>query len=133
MRYLKLEEQKYIENKGDVLACKAYHLMFPEGRESICNDGIKEIDNKQWEIFWVSKETEKAYYGTPAEGLGLMNCMILKEDTREFLPEEIETLEKQYYSLGSMMTGEIRQTQKIKIEPIKSKWEGKEGAINETT
>lgn len=120
MKYIKPEN--YIENKGDVLASKAYHIMFPEGRESICNDGIKPIDNKQWEIFWVHKETEKAYYGTPAEGLGLMDCMILKEDTREFLPEEIEALEKQVYSIGGMFSGEIRQTQQIKIEPIKSKW-----------
>lgn len=120
MKYLK--PKKYIENKGDVLACKAYHLMFPEGRESICNTGIKEVDGKHWEIFWVSKETEKAYYGMPLEGLGLIDCMILKEDTREFLPEEIETLEKQCYSLESMFTEETRQVQKIKIEPIKSKW-----------
>lgn len=125
MKYISLENQEYIENKGDVLACKAYHLMFPEGRESICNDGIKPIDNKQWEIFWINKETEKAYYGTPAEGLGLMNCMILKEDTREFLPEEIENLEKQVYSIGGMFSGEVRQTQKIKIEPIQSKWKGR--------
>lgn len=121
MKYKKPEN--YIENKGDVLASKAYHIMFPEGRESICNDGIKPIDNKQWEIFWIHKETEKAYYGTPAEGLGLMDCMILKEDTREFLPEEIKALEKQVYSIGGMFSGEIRQTQKIKINPIQSKWE----------
>lgn len=113
MRYKKPES--YIENKGDVLASKAYHIMFPEGRESICIDGIKEINNKQWEIFWIHKETKDAYYGTPAIGLGLMDCMILKKDTREFLPEEIESLEKRYYSLG-------KRTQKIKIEPIKSKW-----------
>lgn len=121
MKYKKPEN--YIENKGDVLASKTYHIMFPEGRESICNDGIKPIDNKQWEIFWIHKETEKAYYGTPAEGLGLMDCMILKEDTREFLPEEIKALEKQVYSIGGMFSGEIRQTQKIKINPIQSKWE----------
>lgn len=114
--------EKYIENKGDVLACRAYHIMFLEGIESICNDGIKPIDNKEWEIFWINKKTEKAYYGTPAEGLGLMDCMILKEDTRDFLPEEIEALEKQVYSLEGMFSGEIKQTQQIKIEPIKSKW-----------
>ena len=119
MKYIKPEN--YIENKGDILACKAYHIMFPEGRNSICNDGIKEIDNKQWEIFWVNKETEKAYYGTPAEGLGLMDCMILKEDTREFLPEEIEALEKQCYCLEGVISGNPRPIQKIKIEPIKPK------------
>ena len=43
MKYIKPEN--YIENKGDVLACRAYHIMFPEGRDSICNEGIKEIDN----------------------------------------------------------------------------------------
>lgn len=120
MKYI--EPKNYIENKGDVLACYAYHKMFPDGRESICNEGVQRINNKQWEIFWINKETEDAYYGTPAEGLGLINCMILKKDTREFLPEEIEALEKQYYSIGSMMTGEIKQTQQIKIEPIKSRF-----------
>ena len=120
IRYVKPKD--YIENKGDVLACKAYHIIFPEGRDSICNDGIREIDNKQWEIFWINKETEKAYYGTPAEGLGLMDCMVLKEDTREFLPEEIEELEKRVYSLGGMFSGNVRQVQPIKIESIKSKW-----------
>lgn len=120
MKYRKPEN--YIVNKGDILACKAYHIMFPEGRESICNEGIQNIDNKQWEVFWINKETEKAYYGMPAEGLGLIDCMILKKDTRDFLPEEIKALERQQYSLESMLTGEIRYTQKIKIEPIKSKW-----------
>lgn len=120
MKYI--EPKNYIENKGDVLACRAYHKCFPEGRNSICNEGIQEIDNKQWEIFWINKETEKAYYGTPAEGLGLVNCMILKEDTREFLPEEIEKLERQYYSMEGVHTGRTKCVQKIKIEPIKSKW-----------
>lgn len=109
------EPKNYIENKGDILACKSYHKMFPKGIESICNEGIKEIDNKQWEIFWIHKETKDAYYGTPAEGFGLIDCMILKKDTREFLPEEIDSLEKRYYELAGM-------TQKIKIEPIKPKW-----------
>lgn len=116
------EPKNYIENIGDVLACYAYHKIFPEGRKSICNEGIQEIDNKQWEIFWINKETEDAYYGTPAEGLGLMNCMILKEDIREFLPEEIEKLEKQSYSLEGMISGKTRYIQPIKINPIISKW-----------
>ena len=119
MKYI--EPKNYIENKGDILACKAYHKIFPKGRESICNNGIKEIDNKQWEIVWIYKETEKAYYGTPAEGLGLIDCMILKEDTREFLPEEIETLEKQCYCLEGVISGNTRTIQRVKIEPIKSK------------
>lgn len=120
MKYKKPEN--YIENKGDVLACRYYHIMYPEGVDSICNSGIEEVDNKQWEIFWVNKETKDAYYGIPAEGLGLMNCMILKEDTRDFLPEEIEALTKRVYALERMITGEVRYTQKIEINPIKSKW-----------
>lgn len=122
MKYKELKERKYIKNKGDVLACKAYHILFPDGRNSICNSGIKEVDNKQWEIYYISEETEDAYYGTPAEGLGLVNCMILKKDTREFLPEEIEELEKHVYSLGGMFSGNTTFKKQVKIEPIKSMW-----------
>lgn len=116
------EPENYIENKGDILANRAYHPLFPEGRESISNIGIKNVDNKEWEIYWINKETEETYYGTPAEGLGLVNCMILKEDTREFLPEEIEELEKHVYSLGGMFSGNTTFKKQVKIEPIKSKW-----------
>lgn len=122
MKYKELKERKYIKNKGDVLACKAYHILFPDGRNSICNSGIKEVDNKQWEIYYISEETEDAYYGSPAEGLGLMNCMILKEDTRDFLPEEIEHLEKCTYGICGMFSENIVAKQRLKIEPIKSKW-----------
>lgn len=116
------EPESYIENKGDILASRAYHPLFSEGRESISNIGIKNVDNKEWEIYWINKETEDAYYGTPAEGLGLVDCMILKEDTREFLPEEIEELEKHVYSLGGMFSGNTTFKKQVKIEPIKSKW-----------
>ena len=115
MKYVRPEKDNYIENKGDVLACKFYHTMSPDGSKAISNIGIKNVDDKEWEIFWVSKETENAYYGTPAEGLGLIDCMILKSDTRTFLPEEIEELEKHYYQLGSIV-------QKVKIEPIVERW-----------
>lgn len=116
------EPESYIENKGDILASRAYHPLFSEGRESISNIGIKNVDNKEWEIYWINKETEEAYYGTPAEGLGLVDCMILKKDTREFLPEEIEELEKHVYSLGGMFSGNTTFKKQVKIEPIKSKW-----------
>lgn len=116
------EPENYIENKGDILASRAYHPLFSEGRESISNIGIKNVDNKEWEIYWINKETEEAYYGTPAEGLGLVDCMILKKDTREFLPEEIEELEKHVYSLGGMFSGNTTFKKQVKIEPIKSMW-----------
>lgn len=115
MKYIPLAEKPYILNSGDILACKYYHIMTPDGEDAICNIGIKNVDNKEWEIFWISKETENAYYGTPAEGLGLMDCMILKSDTREFLPEEIEELEKHYYQLGNIV-------HKVKIDPIVERW-----------
>ena len=122
MKYKKLEECNYIENKGDILACKYYHLLFPDGNEAIGSPGIKEIDNKGWEIFWVSKETENAYYGSPAEGLGLADCMILKTDTRAFLPEEIEELEKHTYGLTGLLNEEVKYTYPVKINPIVEKW-----------
>lgn len=115
MKYIPLVEKPYIINRGDILACKYYHLTAPDGEDAICNSGIKNVDGKEWEIFWVSKETEDAYYGMPAEGLGLVDCMILKEDTRDFLPEEIETLTKHYWQMGSIV-------QKVTISPIKSRW-----------
>lgn len=122
MKYKKLEEGKYIENKGDVLACKYYHLLFPDGNEAIGSPGIKEINNTEWEIFWVSKETEDAYYGSPAEGLGLVDCMILKKDTRAFLPEEITELEKQTYGLTGLLNKEVTHVHPVKINPIVAKW-----------
>lgn len=117
MKYISPEETKYIINKGDVLASKFYHPTYPDGGKTISNIGIKNVDNKEWEMFWISKETKDAYYGMPAEGLGLMDCMILKSDTREFLSEEIEELEKHYYQLGSIV-------HKVKIEPIVERWCG---------
>ena len=122
MKYKKLEEGKYIKNKGDILACKYYHLLFPDGNEAIGSPGIKEINNKEWEIFWVSKETENAYYGSPAEGLGLADCMILKADTRAFLPEEIEELEKHTYGLTGLLNEKVKYVHPVKINPIVEKW-----------
>lgn len=121
-KYKKLEEQDYIENEGDVLASYSYHIMFPEGRDSICNNGIEEVYGKQWEVFYVHYETKDAYYGSPMEGLGLVNVMILKKDTRRFLPEEIEKLERGKLGLESAMTGELRHVWNIKINPVVSKW-----------
>lgn len=125
MKYKKLEEQNYITNEGDVLASYSYHIAFPEGRNSICNDGIEEVNGKQWEVFYVNYETKDAYYGSPMEGLGLVKVMILKKDTRQFLPEEIEKLEKGKLGLESAMTGELRHVWNIKINPVVSKWSDK--------
>ena len=46
MKYLRPEENNYIENKGDVLASKFYHLTYPDGGKAISNLGIKNIDDK---------------------------------------------------------------------------------------
>ena len=115
MRYKKPES--YIENKGDVLASKAYHIMFPEGRESIGIDGIKEINNKQWEIFWIHKETKDAYYGTPAIGLGLMDCMILKKDSRNRI------FRKEVLFIRKKSTKNKNRTYKVKMEHGGIRWE----------
>lgn len=84
MKYKKLEEQNYITNEGDVLASYSYHIAFPEGRNSICNNGIEEVNGKQWEVFYVNYETKDAYYGSPMEGLGLVKVMILKKTLDNF-------------------------------------------------
>ena len=62
MKYKKLEEGKYIKNKGDI--------------------------------------------------------MILKADTRAFLPEEIEELEKHTYGLTGLLNEEVKYTHPVKINPI---------------
>ena len=57
--------------------------------------------------------------------------MILKKDTRQFLPEEIEKLEKGKLGLESAMTGELRHVWNIKINPIVSKWGDKNDSKSE--
>jgi len=91
--YIKLEEQtNVVENEGDILCCEYSHCLRPQGWKAITNKGIKKVNKKPWEIFHVSHETPDAYYGSPMEGLGLINCYILKSNCRNFLPEEIMSI-----------------------------------------
>ena len=119
MEYVKKEKVDYVKNNGDVLACKYYHgFAYPNGKEAIGDCGSKQIDNKNWDVFHVHYETKDAYYGVPMLGMGLMDCMILKEDTRPFLEDEFD------YSLGMFgsSTGKFVKEYNIEIKPIINKF-----------
>lgn len=115
MKYIKKENSNYINNKGDILACKYYHgFMHPYGVDAIGDCGSEKIDNKNWDVFHIHYETKDAYYGVPMLGMGLIDCMILKIDTRPFLDSELN------YKVGMFgcHTGNISRKYNINIEPI---------------
>ena len=121
MRYINRKNTDYIENKGDILACKYYHgFGYPNGTEAIGDCGSKEIDNRNWDVFHVHYETKDSYYGVPMLGMGLMDCMILKTDTRPFLEDEFNYRVGMYGS----HTGKLSSSGKcdIVIEPIVNKF-----------
>lgn len=119
MRYINIKEREYVKNNGDILACKYYHNMFKEGLEAIGDCGAEEVDSKYWDIFHISYETEDAYYGIPMLGIGLVNCMILKKDTRPFLPSEIShTYDINMYGSN---TCKFIKGYNLQIEPIVNK------------
>lgn len=118
MKYRKKEETAFIKNTGDVLACRYYHgFAYPDGTDAIGDCGSKKVDNKEWDIFHIQYETPNAYYGVPMLGMGLIDCMILKKDTRPFLKNEFN------YNLGMFgsHTGKFIKKFNIEIEPIVSK------------
>ncbi len=117
--YIDIKETNGVENKGDVLACKYYHTLFPNGIKAISNDGVEDIDNKDWEIFHINYETDDCYYGIPMEGLGLCNCMIYKSDTRPFTKQELEKLQNITLGMFGSLTGnDSGMSWKVNIEPI---------------
>lgn len=119
-KYVDKEISYYEENQGDVLACRYYHsFVAPDGIDAIGDCGTKKIDNKDWDIFHIQYETEDAYYGTPMLGIGLINCMILKKDTRKFLQEELTDYNVE---LVGSNTGKFVRNFNIKIEPIVDKY-----------
>lgn len=107
LKHRKIEDnEKVVENKGVVLCSQYTHLLWPDGCQAIHHDKrFKKIDGKAWEVFNVSSEVEDGYYGMPMLGLGLFNCFIRKEDTRKFLPEELEVLSSQTIGLYGSHTG----------------------------
>ena len=115
MKYVNKEDIDYIENNGDVLACRYYHkFIYADGVDAIGDCCSKKIDNKDWDVFHVHYETKDAYYGIPMLGMGLVDCMILKTDTRPFLKSEFN------YKVGMVGsdTGKISSQYSIQIEPI---------------
>lgn len=115
------EPENYVSNSGDILASVYYHKSFRDGEavEAICNDGIEEIDGKQWEIFFVHKETKDAFYGVPLEGLGLMDCMIMKSDTRPFTEKELKKWAKRTGHMVGSHSGKVSYSFDMSVEPCK--------------
>lgn len=118
MRYINKEDSNYIKNNGDILACKYYHeFIYPDGVDAIGDCGSKDVDNKKWDVFHIQYETKDAYYGVPMLGIGLIDCMILKTDTRPFLEDEFN------YKVGMFgsYTGKLNDRYNIQIEPVVNK------------
>lgn len=118
MKYRNMRDSIFIKNSGDILACRYYHsFAYPDGVDAIGDCGAKKVDGKNWDVFHVHYETEDAYYGVPMLGFGLIDCMILKSDTRPFLENELE------YNVGMFgsHTFKFINGQKVKIKPIKNK------------
>ena len=121
MKYRKKEEVDHVQNYGDILACKYYHSsLYINGTEAIGDCGSKDIDGKKWDVFHISYETEDAYYGIPMLGMGLMNCMILKTDTRPFQDGELG-----HYRLGMFGSHSNNYSRdcSLDIQPITEKIE----------
>lgn len=119
MKYINKEDTAYIKNDGDVLACKFYHgFIYPNGTDAIGDCGSEKIENKNWDVFHVHYETKEAYYGVPMLGMGLINCMILKTDTRPFLENEFN------YNVGMFgsHTGKFIEKYNIRIKPTINKF-----------
>lgn len=84
------EDIDAIENEGAILCTRYTHNIYPDGINAIHHgDTIKRVDKKDWELFKVYRETKDGYYGMPVLGLGLVDCFILKTDSRKLSPEEL--------------------------------------------
>ena len=125
MRYINLEDNDIItDNDGVVLCCKYYHKLFPEGLDSISpSDAIKNVNNKQWEVFYVEHETKDAYYGKPILGLGLIDCLILKKDTRKMSTSEFDYVNGRTIGIyGSHTDKDTGRRYKVDVKETVSKW-----------
>lgn len=113
-------------NNGCILASIYYHKIFVNGWKAISNDGIQKIDNKDWEIFFVSHETKNGYFCTPLEGLGLVDVFVYKEDIRPFTESELNFWSNKKMGMYGSHTGTLSRTYNVHIEPCKSKFDKNE-------
>lgn len=111
MRYV--EPKNYKEVKGYVLCSRFTHKAFGT-QKAISNSGIE----GDYEIIAVNKETEEAFYGTPLEGLGLIDCMVLKTDCRPFTDEELEYWSEKSIGIYGSNTGRLSYTYKINVNDL---------------
>ena len=111
MNYIK--PKNYKEVNGYVL-CKQYTHSFMGTMEAIPNRGIKD----GYEKLHVDKETDKYFYGMPVEGMGLVDCMILKSDCRPFTDEELEAWKKVKMGMYGSHSGKLDYTYDISVNDL---------------
>ncbi len=107
-----LEPKDYKEVDGYVLCSKYYHKI---GEFNAIRNNDIEGD---WEIMKIDKETKEAFYGMPVEGLGLVNCMILKEDCRAFKEQELNAWQNRIMGIFGSHSDKLSYCYKIEVKDL---------------
>lgn len=105
------EPKDYKEVEGWVLCKKYYHKSVGE-LEAIPNKNIED----DYEILIIGKETDKAFYGMPLEGMGLIDCMALKSDCRPFTEEELKYwMKERTFGMYGSHSGNLSYEYKVNL------------------
>ena len=107
-----VEPKDYKEVDGYVL-CSRYTHKLGEF-EAIRNADIE----GNFEIMRVDKETKDCFYGMSIEGLGLIDCMILKSDCRAFKDSELEAWSKRRIGIYGSHSGKLSYIQEIVVKDL---------------
>ena len=107
-----VEPKGYKEVDGYVLCSKYSHKL--GNFKAIANSDIE----GDWEIMRVSKETNEAFYGMPVEGLGLVDCMILKKDCRAFKEQELKAWRERKMGMFGSHSGKLSYCYKIEVKDL---------------
>lgn len=107
---------KDVKDYGHILVSEGVHKSFP--LQVITTKGIQRIDDKGWELLVVTKESDNYYYCNSVFGLGLMNIMVHKSNTRPFLDSEIDSLSGKKCGMVGSHSGKLSQSFNLNIRPF---------------
>ena len=107
-----VEPKNYKEVDGYVLCSKYSHKI--GNFEAIPNADI----DGEWEIMRVSKETDDCFYGMSIEGLGLIDCMILKKDCRAFKEEELKAWQNRTIGIYGSHSDKLSYCYKVEVKDL---------------